>query len=188
MEQQSVCSACHGTGNKIIEKCDTCHGSGKVTETVEKTIEVPKGIEDGMSIKMRDEGNEGRDGNGDLYITFSVPNEEGGLSRRGSDLHYRLTISPAEAALGTTKSVNIPILGKKEIDIKVGTQNGTEIAYRGEGLVDVSHRGHTGHLIVHIEVVVPTKLSADQKKLYEALLHAEGGKTKKGWLEELFGN
>jgi DnaJ-class molecular chaperone len=42
--------------------------------------------------------------------------------------------------------------------------------------------------MIHIEIDIPTKLSGDQKKLYEALLQSEGGKMKKGWMEEFFGS
>lgn len=186
MEQTRTCPTCHGTGEEITEKCTSCGGQGKTTEKREKTIEVPKGIEDGMSIKMREEGHAGKDGSGDLYVTFSVPTEEAGLSRKGSDLHYTVRISPAEAALGVTKTVTLPILGKKEFSLRAGTQTGEEVVFRGEGLHRVDG-GRTGNLILHVLVDIPTKLSADQKKLYEALLVAEGGKPKKGWLEELFG-
>lgn len=118
MEQSRVCPNCHGTGEEITQECEKCHGQKKMKTKIEKTIEVPAGIEDGMSIKMRDEGHEGRDGKGDLYITFVVPNEEAGLSRRGADLYYTAWISPAEAVLGIEKTINIPILGKKKIEIK----------------------------------------------------------------------
>jgi molecular chaperone DnaJ len=53
MEQERACSHCNGTGEKILEKCTTCHGK-KYTETsLKKDIEIPAGIEGGMSIKMR---------------------------------------------------------------------------------------------------------------------------------------
>ena len=99
MEQARPCITCHGKGEKIIEKCSHCHATGKIREKIEKTIEIPRGIENGMTIKLRGEGNRGNDGNGDLYITFTVPENEGGLSRDGADLHYNVRISPAEAAL-----------------------------------------------------------------------------------------
>lgn len=53
MEQARPCPKCHGTGEKIREKCTSCHGNGYTQIQVEKTIEVPPGIESGMSIKMR---------------------------------------------------------------------------------------------------------------------------------------
>ena len=76
MEQSRACHVCHGNGEKIIEKCNYCHGNGFLDEKIEKTIEVPPGIENGMSIKLRDEGHGGRDGNGDLYVSFVVPEKE----------------------------------------------------------------------------------------------------------------
>lgn len=138
MEQQRVCPECGGEGTTVTNACADCGGSGKISEKITKTIEVPKGIEDGMSIKMREEGHAGRDGIGDLYITFTVPSEEAGLKRKNSDLHYSVKISPAEATLGVKKIINIPILGKKELDIKAGTQFGDEIIFKGEGLENLA--------------------------------------------------
>ena len=63
------------------------------------------------------------DGNGDLYISFSVPEREGGLVRDGSTLYYEYEISPAAAALGFEEEIMIPILGKKVLDIAPGTQS-----------------------------------------------------------------
>lgn len=62
MEQARECSTCHGTGEKITEKCGTCHGKKYSDSVVKKDIDIPRGIENGMSIKMRGEGHGGRDG------------------------------------------------------------------------------------------------------------------------------
>jgi DnaJ-class molecular chaperone len=147
---------------------------------------VPAGIESGMSIKMREEWHRGIDGNGDLYITFDVPSREGGLTREDMHLHYTVAVSPAEAILGVSKMVEIPIIGKKPLDISAGTQHGTEITFRDEGLPRLDGRSGKWSLILIIEVEIPRKLSGDQKKLYEAILQSEWGKTKKWWLEEFF--
>jgi molecular chaperone DnaJ len=186
MEQQRPCNTCHGTGKKIVDKCKHCHGTGKLKEKIEKTIDVPAGIESGMSIKMREEWHRGIDGNGDLYITFDVPSREGGLTREGMHLHYTVAVSPAEAILGVSKMVEIPIIGKKPLDISAGTQHGTEITFRDEGLPRLDGRSGKWSLILIIEVEIPRKLSGDQEKLYEAILQSEWGKTKKWWLEEFF--
>jgi molecular chaperone DnaJ len=188
IEQARPCGSCHGTGEKIIEKCTHCHATGKIKEKIEKTIDIPKGIENGMTIKIRSEGNKWNDGNGDLYITFTVPESEGGLTRDGADLHYSVHISPAEAALGSEKTIDLPILGKRTIDIKSGTQHGLVIAFRDEGMERLDRKWGIWSLMIHIEIDIPTKLSGDQKKLYEALLQSEGGKMKKGWMEEFFGS
>jgi molecular chaperone DnaJ len=187
MEQAQPCRTCQGTGQRIIEKCTHCHGKGKLKEKIEKTIEVPAGIENGMSIKIRDEGHRGGDGNGDLYITFEVPSREGGLTREGIHLRYTVAISPAEATLGVAKMIEIPILGKKPLDIEAGIQGGTEITFRDEGLPRLDGRGaHKGNLILTIEIEIPRKLTTDQKKLYEAILQSEWSKLKKWWLEAFF--
>lgn len=55
MEQQKICPDCHGEGTIVTNPCSDCGGTGKILEKVSKTIEIPKGIEDGMSIKMREE-------------------------------------------------------------------------------------------------------------------------------------
>ena len=189
MEQSRPCSTCHGTGEKIIEKCTYCHGKGKTEEKISKTIDIPAGIENGMSIKMRGEGHGGKDGNGDLYITFSVPDREAGLTRERENLHYEVSLSPAEAVLGTEKTIEIPVLGKKTITVKSGTQYGTEIHFKHEGMPSLERKWTKWHLIIHLIITTPTKLSDDQKSLYEALLHTEWGKPlKKWWLDNLFGD
>lgn len=186
MEQQRPCHTCHGTGKKIVEKCKHCHGSGKLQEKIEKTIDIPKWIENGMSIKIRDEWHRGSDGNGDLYITFEAPSKEGGLIREWLHLHYSIHISPAEAILWVSKTIEIPILGKKTLDISSGTQPWTEITFREEWLPRLDGRSGIGNFILHIEIEIPRKLTSDQRKLYEAILQSEWWETKKWWLEELF--
>jgi molecular chaperone DnaJ len=132
IEQAQTCGSCSGHGERVIEKCSACHGDRHIIESVDKTIDIPAGIEDGMSIKLRDLGHEGKDGNGDLYITFVVPEKEGGLARDGIDLHYTVGISPAAGAIGQASMIDIPIIGKKPLDIKSGTQGGTTIRFREE--------------------------------------------------------
>ena len=118
IEQSRTCSVCGGNGEMITKKCDTCHGKKYIETKIKKDIEIPAGIEDGMSIKIRGEGHSGTDGNGDLYITFEAPTREAGLERDGHMLHYSVKISPAEAALGCEKIIEIPIIGKKTLMVE----------------------------------------------------------------------
>lgn len=187
MEQTVTCPDCRGTGHIITEKCKVCHGKWWQETPIQKNIEVPAGIENGMSLKMRGEGQSGRDGDGDLYITFEIPDREAGLTRDGEDLHYDVTISPAEAVLGKEKSIDIPVLGKKTITIKPGTQHGTEILYKQEGIPSLQKKWSHGHLIIHLLVEIPKKLSRDEEKLYTALLELQWGKkAEKGFFESIF--
>jgi molecular chaperone DnaJ len=176
MEQARPCSTCHGTGEKITEKCSTCHGKKYEDTSIKKDIDIPAGIENGMSIKMRNEGHGGRDGNGDLYITFEVPEREGWLTRDGADLHYEVRLSPAEVTLGIKRDIDIPIIGKKTLEIPAGTQSGDTKKYRDEGFSRLDRRGMKWDLILHYLVETPTRLTNEQKKLYTALLEVESGK------------
>ena len=85
-----------------------------------------------MSIKIRGEGHGGVDGNGDLYVAFEVPEREGGLEREGHTLHYSVKLSPAEAALGCEKVIDIPVIGKKMLEVKHGTQGEDILKFSGE--------------------------------------------------------
>lgn len=187
MEQARPCHTCKWTGEKIVEKCDHCHGQWYLEERVEKTVDVPAWIENWMSIKMRDEGHGGRDGNGDLYIAFIVPEKEGWLTRDGANLHYTYQISPAHAALWNQDTLDIPILGKKTITVKSGTQPWANIIFRNEWVSRLDRKGTKWDFIIHIEVVIPTKLSKDEESLYDALLQIESWKKmKKWWLDGFF--
>ena len=88
------------------------------------------------------------------------------LKREGTELIYETAISIAQAALGTR--VKVPMVeGEEEIEIKAGTQPGTEIRLRGKGVPHVRRPGSRGDLHVFVSVAVPTKLN---KKQREALL------------------
>ncbi len=187
MEQTVTCPGCSGSGKVISEKCTTCHGKWWQETMMKKDIEVPAGIENGMSIKIRSEGHAGRDGSGDLYATFDLPDREGWLIREGDDLHFAVNITPAEATLGTEKSIEIPVLGKKSLSIKAGTQHDTEILYKHEGMPSVQRKWSKWHLIIHLVIDIPTRLSSDEKKLYAALLELQWGKKAgKGFFEGIF--
>ncbi len=187
IEQAVACHICGGAGKIISEKCSDCHGKGWKESVIKKDIEVPAGIENGMSIKIRGEGHAGRDGSGDLYVGFEIPDREAGLVRDGVDLHCEVRISPAEATLGSERSIDIPIIGKKTLHIKPGTQNDTEILYKQEGIDSVERKGVKGHLIIHLIIDISTKLTGEEKQLYEALLVCQGKKMEKGWLGNFFG-
>jgi molecular chaperone DnaJ len=187
MEQERECASCGGSGEKITEKCNTCHGKKYKETLIKKDIEIPMGIEDGMSIKMRWEGHGWSDGNGDLYITFGVPSREWWLERDGHTLHYFVRLSPAEAALGCEKIIEIPILGKKTITVKHGTQGEDIEKFTGEWVSRLDKKWAKGDLIVHFIIDIPTKLSSDEKKLYTALLEIQGWKkTEKGFFDTIF--
>jgi molecular chaperone DnaJ len=129
---------------------------------------VPAGIADGNRLRIPSEGQPGANGgaNGDLYIFFSVK-EHAIFEREGNDLHCHVPISVAQAVLGD--EISVPTLeGPQLLVIPEGTQSGTELRLRGKGVVEVQGRGR-GDLVVRVDVRIPTKLTKDQKRLFEEL-------------------
>jgi molecular chaperone DnaJ len=114
------------------------------------------------------EGQPGANGgpNGDLYIFFTVK-EHSVFERQGNDLHCTIPINVTQAVLGD--EISVPTLDVPyDLVIPEGTQNGTELRIKGKGVPEVQGRG-VGDLVVHVDVRVPTKLTRDQRKLFEQL-------------------
>ena len=95
------------------------------------------------------------------------------LRREGTELAFDAEISIAQAALGTR--IAVPTVdGEEEVEIKPGTQPGTEIRLRGRGVPHLRRAGSRGDLHVFVNVVVPAKLTKRQRELL-AEFAAESG-------------
>jgi len=173
MQTQSACPKCGGKG-KIIEKpCQKCRGLGKIRRRRTMRGTIPAGIDDGMSVVRRGEGNAGENGGGagDLYITVRVkPHEVFG--RDGTTVLMNLDVSMPQAALGG--EIQVPTIdGTVKYKLPEGTQTGSKFRLRGAGITDV-HNGGRGDQIVTVNVLTPTKLSSEQKELMQKLADSMG--------------
>jgi molecular chaperone DnaJ len=167
-----TCPNCHGEGKVISRPCTQCRGEGRVRNVVERTIRVPLGVEDGTAVQFLGEGDSGRRGgdNGDLYVVFHVrPHDR--FEREGSNLHTRLTISFAQAALGATVKVR-GLDEDIELEIPPGTQPGSVFRLSGKGLPN--RRQGRGDLLVHVNIHVPTHLNEVQRGLLRQFAAACG--------------
>src|SRR5918994_874165 len=176
----SPCPQCAGRGYTIDEPCPTCRGTGVEHRPREVKVRIPAGVDDGQRIRLRGRGGPGRSGGraGDLYVTVRVaPHELFG--RKGSDLTLTVPITFPEAALGA--NVAVPTLdgGPVKVRIPAGTRSGRTFRVRGKGL---EGRRKTGDLLVTVEVAVPQKLSADERKAIEALAAAADGRSPRAHL------
>ncbi len=174
-----ACPTCTGSGRIVEVVCENCRGSGRVSEVVTRGIPVPAGIESGMRIRVPGMGHAGERGAppGDLYVKVKV-GEDPELIRDGDDLIHRMKVNFVEAALGA--EAGVPTLGgTTEVRIEPGTQPGTTLTLRGEGMPRLRRRGR-GDLKVVVDVMVPTRLSAEQREFLKRFEAASGEETYDG--------
>jgi molecular chaperone DnaJ len=165
---QTNCPNCRGAGKTISSPCTGCRGSGLVTEKASITVDIPAGVDDGMRVRLKGEGEASPDGGprGDCYCFITVKPHD--LFRRdGTNLVLQFPISYAKAALGA--EIEVPTLdGKTKLRIEPGTQSGTLFRIPGCGVVQPGG-SRPGDLIVETVIEVPKKLSDSQAKLLREL-------------------
>ncbi len=164
-----ACDRCRGTGKIVETPCHTCRGDGRVERKRKLRVTVPAGIDDSHQIRLSGEGEGAPRGGvpGNLYVVVHVtPHPE--LRRRDTELFYDLSLSITQAALGAR--VTVPTAdGAEAIEVKAGTQAGSEIRLRGKGVPHLRRQSSRGDLHVMVDVRVPTRLSSRQRELLEEL-------------------
>jgi len=192
MVQVGTCPVCNGVGETISAPCHTCQGRGLERRTRTKVVSIPGGVDNGTQIRLAGEGQPGLNGgpNGNLYISISVRNHKF-FRRRDQDIILDLDINIAQAVLGT--EVEIPTVdGAAKLKIPAGTQPGKVLRMRGKGVPHLRSNGRGDQLIV-INVDVPTRLTAEQRDLFEQLAKSLGSEVHPqersflDWLRETLG-
>ena len=162
-----TCPRCEGAGRIIENPCQTCRGTGRRERTSKLKIKVPPGVDTGARLRSLGNGEVGVRGGpaGDLYVILHVKSHEI-FQRDGDDLLCEVPISFVQAALGADAEVPT-LVGKAQIKIPPGTQNGALFRLKGNGMRNVQGYGY-GDLRVRVMVEVPTHLNTTQKaKLQE---------------------
>lgn len=173
MTSVRTCSACRGEGKIIKEPCLDCNGSGRIKKPKTLLVTIPKGIDNGITIRLQRKGSPGERGGapGDLLITVYVSAHKI-FKRDGLNLYIDIPISFTQAALGD--ELIIPLLaGEEKYSLKPGTQTGTRNIIRGKGVPNVNNPKQVGDLIAQFNVVTPKNLTERQKELLREL----GGET-----------
>jgi molecular chaperone DnaJ len=171
------CPNCRGFGEVIPDPCRQCGGDGRVRARRSVTVKIPPGVADGMRVRLAGQGEVGSGGGpaGDLYVEVEELTHEL-FTRDGVDLHCTVRLPMTAAALGTT--LPLPTLdGTEELQIEPGTQAGTIRTLRGKGMPRLRSTGRVdgyGDLMVHVDVVVPSKLDAQQTELLRQLAELRG--------------
>lgn len=167
---KTTCPYCKGNGVVYEKKCTECNGKGKITSRKTITITVPAGIDNENRLRISGKGSAGINGgpNGDLYIEFIVRKHEY-FERVDDDIYIELPLTITEAVLGTKKE--IPTLyGNVDLTINPGTQSNEKMRLRGKGVENINTK-RKGDMYVITKVVMPDKLTKEQKNLFEELSH-----------------
>ena len=183
MSRTRFCSACHGSGRvhdakRNLVRCEECGGRGLFTERICKDcggsgrevadvsleIRVPHGMLPGDELRLAGQGEPG-DGEilaGDLYLTIIIGSHPL-YQLRGRDLHFRMPVSALAMMAGG--DVDLPSLaGVICHSLEAGAAESRQLRLAGKGYPGRG-KSHAGDLVVDLEPVFPSKLSARQRKL-----------------------
>ncbi|HYN53041.1 MAG TPA: molecular chaperone DnaJ, partial [Thermoleophilaceae bacterium] len=166
--REHVCSACGGEGRIPSEACSACDGRGRRAVRKTLAVDIPAGIATDQRIRLSGRGHSGDQGGpaGDLYVLVRVEEDKRFL-RDGSDLVSVVDVPAPAAALGT--KITVPTLdGDKEVDVPAGTQPGTVLTLRGQGMPTIGRRGRGDQQIL-LNVAIPRNLTARQRELLSEL-------------------
>jgi DnaJ-class molecular chaperone len=168
LQVSESCPDCRGTGVKDGKPCPTCRGAGVVARPKTLEVNIPAGVRDGSVIRLAGQGEPGANGSaaGDLYLHVRIAPHRLFSLVGDNDLQIELPVAPWEAALGA--NVMVPTLDTPvEMKIPAGTQGGTRLRLRGQGLN--RRGGGRGDEYVKLKIVNPPTLTAKERELYEKL-------------------
>jgi molecular chaperone DnaJ len=168
LTMRRTCPQCGGAGQTIQRACPECRGNGVLRSERKLKVNIPAGVDNGTRLRLSGEGQPGARGGppGDLYVFLHVE-EHPFFERRENDLYCTIPINVTQAVLGA--EIEAPTLdGTEPLRIPEGTQSGTTFRLRHRGVPDVSGHGR-GDLIIQVQVKIPTRLTREQRRLFEQL-------------------
>ena len=173
MQSTSACPKCGGKGKIIRTPCARCKGKGKIKRSQKISVDIPAGVDDGQSVRVREQGSAGVNGgpNGDLLVNVSI-RPHALFERDGANVLCEMPISFTQAACGA--EIEVPTLdGKVRYSVPEGTQTGTTFRLRGKGIPYVGYKNR-GDQYVTVVVETPTHLTKEQKELLRKFEEAAG--------------
>lgn len=138
--------------------------TGKVSNL---SIHIPAGIESGKTVRLKGQGNPGRNGGaaGDVLLNVNVtPSRE--FERKGQNVYSTIRVPFTTAALGGKARVHT-LYGDVECSIKAGTQGGSKIRLKGKGISSMKNPSVKGDQYVTVEISVPRRLTPRAKEALE---------------------
>lgn len=162
---EEPCTSCRSTGRIQNMPCSVCRGAGVVPHVKRIEVKIPPGVRTGSRVRIAGKGGEGYGGaRGDLYLLISVKSHPL-FERRGDNLYVEVPVPLTVAVLGGDIKVS-SLKGKLELKIPSETQNGRTFRLSGQGMPHLGSSSR-GDLLAKVNIVLPSKLSAEEKKLFE---------------------
>ncbi|MFQ5997198.1 MAG: DnaJ C-terminal domain-containing protein [Dehalococcoidales bacterium] len=167
LQAEEPCLSCQGTGLIQNMPCSTCQGFGVVPRLKRLEVKIPPGVKTGSRVRIAGKGQPGYGGaNGDLYLLVSVKPHRL-FERRGDNLYVEIPVPLTVAMLGG--EVQVPTLkGKLALKIPPETQNGRAFRLANQGMPHLGNSSR-GDMLAKVNVVLPTKLSPQEKDLFKRL-------------------
>ncbi|HEV8398253.1 MAG TPA: J domain-containing protein [Gemmatimonadales bacterium] len=161
------CPVCRGKGTVPSQRCGTCQGSGEVRVEKHINVTIPAGTEDGMKIRLKDQGAKGR---GDVIVQIQVEADRF-FRREGIDVICVVPITLAQAMLGSR--IKVKTLDGKKVVLKLpsGTQHGQKFRIPGQG---IEKNGRRGDQYVEVHVEIPERLTEEQQEAFKAFAEKAG--------------
>lgn len=157
-----TCSECKGSGQRITANCIDCQGKGHelVEDFVE--IELPKGVANGNYLVFQGKGHVSGANVGNLNVHF-IEKPHATFMRQGADLVYRQHMNPVDFLLGG--EFVVPTLdGNIKIKVEECAKPGSLLRIRGKGM-PLINTNNFGNLVISLEIVMPSSLTEEQRKV-----------------------
>jgi molecular chaperone DnaJ len=190
MQTTGTCNVCGGTGQVLKSRGHGSDAYGMLTKEDIVSINLPKGVRNGVQLRVGGKGNEAPGTNGipgDLIVQL-VEISDDKFKREGNNLHYDLYITIPEAVLGTQKIIETPH-GKIKLNLEPGTQAGKILRLKNKGVPDIDGYGN-GDLLINLNVWIPKKLDKEQKEFFKKYFDhphfkPNPGKSEKSFFEKI---
>lgn len=169
IRQERICHQCNGTGEQIKHVCVECKGKKLVKQTEKISINIPKGIFSGQSLRLANKGHYGikTKSRGDIYIELMVQDHPY-YTRNNLDLLVTIPLNFVDALLG--KVVKVPTFEDAlELKIPAKTKNGTVFTIPKQGACHPLNFKRCGDLLVKVEIVFPKNWNKNAEKLLKEL-------------------
>jgi len=164
----TTCQRCIGKGRMPKEKCKTCNTSGTLHDKSEViSVDIPAGIEDQTQVRIAGKGDLG----GDLYVVVTVKPDKR-FKRQGTNLYCTTKATYTQLCLGASIKID-GLKGELSVKVKPGTQSGSTLRLRGQGMPTVRSPKMRGDLYVTVNLVTPKAITPEYKKALEELAKLE---------------